>query len=530
MSDNRCMPSSEEAISPAPFASILGVCSLLHEPAGDGDGWSSQVTLLRGKPVVRHAVERLSRVAGIDGVAVLCWDEQAEQLESILHGLDAHLIPHGPARAVPQLIAVSMAQAWADGWRGGLLQTIPQDRGFLAPTAAAVARAVGAEGLFLIDPSFALLDEALCGSIIAHAAVRPGHDLYFTAAAPGLAGLLVSAAHVNRLAETNGHPGSALHYQPEAPCLDPIAADFCFHAPAQLTRTLHDFRVDDDRTLALAEAGLSREPERPTGELIDAFGRAAHPRAITDLTIDLTTARDSKPIWLKPAEEEAPVQALPALALLLDQALAENRQLRITFGRLGDPLCHPEWRQAVAMARSRGEATIHLETDLLCDSAAIVDVASLADLVSVHLPAVTAETYERVMGMDAYARVTRNLAHLIALGRQRNTGLPLIVPTFVKTVANLDEMEPWYDGWITQVGSAVVRGPDAFDNAPPAGVATARMIRSERRPHELIATAAGDLQLGPERLGSIDTLGQRPLRDRLNTLATQVVARDKEAA
>lgn len=529
MSDNSGMPSSNEAIPAVPFASILGVCSLLHETVGNVAAWSSQTALLRGKPVVRHAVERLARVPGIGGVAVLCWDEQAQNLEVILQDIGAHLIPHGPARRIPHLNAVSTAQTWADGWRGGLLQTIPQDRGFFAPTAAAVARAVGAEALFLVDSSFALLDEALCGWLIAHAADRPGHDLYFTAAAPGLAGLLISAARVGRLAEANGHPGSALHYQPESPCLDPIAADYCLHAPFQLTRTLHDFRVDDDRTLAVAEAVLTRDPRITTTGLIEAFDAGADLTRITDLTIELTTARRTKPIWLNAAEPDA--FDLDSLGLLLEQALAENRQLRITFGRLGDPLCHPDWRQALEIARRAGATSIHIETDLLCETAAIAGIAALTDLVSVHLPAVTAATYERVMGTDGYAQVTRNLAHLIALGGKRNSGLPLIVPTFVKTTANLDEMEPWYDGWLTQVGSAVVRGPDAFDNAPPADIATARMIRSERRPRELVVTAAGELKLGRNRMESISTLGRRPLRDRLEkNLATQVVARDKEAA
>ena len=202
----------------------------------------------------------------------------------------------------------------------------------------------------------------------------------------------------------------------------------------------------------------------------------------------------------------------------------------MTFGRTGDPLCHPEWKAILEAAREAGVGSIHVETDLHCEAAAIADLARLADVVSVHLPAVTAGRYAQVMGVDAYGRVTRNLATLMAIAGRRDRGLPLIVPTFVKTTANLDQMEPWYDGWLQQAASAVIRGPDAFDNLPPVGVAVAAMIRSERRPRELLADPDGRLWLGGQPLDSIHTLGTLPLAARLERSVPPVVARDKEAA
>jgi radical SAM protein with 4Fe4S-binding SPASM domain len=40
--------------------------------------------------------------------------------------------------------------------------------------------------------------------------------------------------------------------------------------------------------------------------------------------------------------------------------------------------------------------------------------------------------------------------------------VPIVAPTFVKTRANLGEMEAWYDAWLRAVGSAVIVGPSDY--------------------------------------------------------------------
>ena len=264
---------SDPISQPTPLAAILGVCSLLHElPVGGPWQWNSLERLLAGQPVVAHTVTRLAGVEGVDAVAVLCWDEQVPALEACLSGTSAQVIPHGPARSIPALAAVATAQSWCDGWRGGLLQTIPQDRGFFASTTDAVARAVGADAAFLVDASFALLDVERCSRLIDHARQRPGHDLYFSPLAPGLAGLLVSTNRLGELARQSATPGAALHYDPARPCLDPISADYCWHGPVPLTRTLCDFRIDDPDALAAAERFL--DGMQQDARLLEAFSAA----------------------------------------------------------------------------------------------------------------------------------------------------------------------------------------------------------------------------------------------------------------
>ena len=466
---------------------VLAVCSLLHEPAGRGSA---------GRGVLARTLNRLQSVAGVGATAVLCWQDQADAARGAIGDAAVTLLPHGPRRAMPQLDAVTAAGKWLDGWRGGLLQTTPHDCGYFAKSVAAVARAGSADFVLLIDPASALLDVNLVARLFAHAADKPGHDYYFTPAAPGLTGLLLSRKLVDELAATDGpsHPGRLLHYRPDTPQLDPLAADNCCHGPTPAARTLHDFRLDSDAklrwaTTALgqpASAGWSETPET----LIRAADAAPDHRPPRDITLELTTRRHTRPIWLR---RESPETLLPHL---LNRALAEIADLadsaddlRLTLGGRGDPLCCEAWPAVIDAARQAGVSAVHIETDLLCDADAVTKLAASADVVSVHLPAVTADTYAEITGVDRYDEVKHNVARLLAARR----GTPIVVPTFVKCRQNLSEMEAWYDAWLAAAGSAVIRGPDAFGNDPPADVAAARMIRGERRGRELRILADGRL-------------------------------------
>ena len=447
---------------------------------------------------------------------MLCWQDQAEAAQTIVASLlggdgpPVTLLPHGARRAMPGLDAMTTAARWLDGWRGGLLQTTPHDAGYFAKSIAAVARAARAERVLLVDPSAALLDPGLNDALIARAVEKPGHDLYFTPAAPGLVGLLLSRRLVDGLAAAEGtpaHPGRYLHYRPESPCLDPIAADFCCHAPTRVARSLHDFRADCDektRWLEQVHAALGESASAggfPSAEAaVLAADATTHPRPPRDVTLEVTTRRATRPIWLTtPQADLLPHDLNRAVASLAD---LKTDDLRLTLGGRGDPLCVAGWAGVLDAARDAGVATTHVETDLLCDAATVARVAQLADVVSVHLPAVTAATYAAVMGVDGFETAKQNLARLIAAGRA------LVVPTFVKCRANLAEMEAWYDAWLATAGSAVVRGPDAFGHAAPEGVAAATMIRSERIGRELKILADGTLADAQNR--PLGRLGRTP--------------------
>ncbi len=433
---------------------------MLHE-AGDG----SARRFIRDTAVLRQTVDRVASCDCIDAVVVLCWEDQVAAASGVM-GETASIVPVGPRGTDRAIELVRRSQAWADGWRGGPMMTCPADRGWHATAVEAVADATDAAFLYAVDASFALLDVELTSRLIGHAiaAAAKAEPVSFTPAPPGLVGHVVSREAVWQLASQadakRQHPGSLLHYHPDRPRLDPIGLAASCAGPSWLTHGLGDYRIDTDaRTLLAADvpADLQSLISNPLPERRDA-------------TVDLTTRRRSKPIWLT---------RQPDCDLDLE-ALTDLRHARVTLAGQGDPLLHPQFAEAVAHLRTLGVASIHVETDLL----GAFDIATLTtagvDIVSVHLPATTAATYAAVMGTNGMATALGNLARLITA----DTGM-VIVPTFTKLAINVGEMEGWYDQWIRLAGAAVIRGPDAFNMSPAddvSSLAAAPIARTDRQP------------------------------------------------
>jgi hypothetical protein len=210
---------------------------------------------------------------------------------------------------------------------------------------------------------------------------------------------------------------------------------------------------------------------------------------VRDVTLDLTTRRATTPAWLSPTPP----------ADLDDPDLTHLAGCRVTLGHQGDPLLQPDWQDIVTCLRRAGVASIHVETDLLCDAQDLIALAtSGVEVVSVHLPAMTAATYAKVMGVNAMPKAVGNLSALLAARAKladTTGGLPIVVPTFVKLAANVVEMEAWYDQWLRAADAAVIRGPDALGNTPPetqAARPAAPLRRTDRQPvGDLIAPSSG---------------------------------------
>lgn len=202
------------------------------------------------------------------------------------------------------------------------------------------------------------------------------------------------------------------------------------------------------------------------------------------LAVELTTRRAARPRWLLPAE---PYDLEPAALLSLFQHYSGAGDWRLSLRGAGDPLLSPAWPKIIPAARAAGAARVSIETDLLADPADLAPLAAAVDVIYVHLPAATADTYARVMQCDGFERVTGNLARLIAL-RQQDAGLR-IVPVFVKCRGNAHEAAAWREIWLQRAGAAHIHGEDAFSEA---GDALPRS-RSVPPPPELRVLADGML-------------------------------------
>ena len=182
---------------------VLAILSMLHEPAG-----GARHRLFRGQPVLRWTLQRLARSHQLNSTAILCWDDQAAAVEPV---------PANGARAVSQrgslpiahLNAISAAQRWTDGWRGGLLATCKFDLGFHGPWHAEVAEEANCDAVVLVDPSAGLVDPELIDALVAHGELHHEKEFCFMQAAPGLGGVLLRPSLLKRLAAANAHAGSA---------------------------------------------------------------------------------------------------------------------------------------------------------------------------------------------------------------------------------------------------------------------------------------------------------------------------------
>jgi radical SAM protein with 4Fe4S-binding SPASM domain len=164
---------------------------------------------------------------------------------------------------------------------------------------------------------------------------------------------------------------------------------------------------------------------------------------------------------------------------IIDELGASADDARLSNAGVGDPLLSDNLLPIIERARKAGLA-VHVETDLIRG-----DVAGLArsdaDVVTLHVPALTPQTYAMVMGAESHAVVIENVHTFVRERARRGRGVPILVPTFIKCRDNLGEMEAWYDQWLRAVGTAVVAGPSDHAGQIP-DVAVADMAPPRRRP------------------------------------------------
>jgi hypothetical protein len=506
---------------------VLAVVSLLD----DAPGRSPATRTSRDRSVLAHTIERIANARGVDRVVVLAWDDQAADVATI-DGAELRVI--GPRRPTIAMRARAAALRWSDGWRGGLLNTTEFDRGFHAEATLAAMDAAACGAALLVNASAALIDaDALSRLIDHHAGPAARHEFAFAAGAPGSGAMIVGRDLIDRLRREQCGPGSLLTYHPDRAQHDPLAKEPSLPVPAVVARSMARLTLDSDRQshrLSLAQA------DAPSLAAADRIVRLASRDSLDatprEVTLELTTRRATRPTWslLSKYAVDRPDLTLDAARRTFDELSAVD-DIRLTLAGVGDPLLHAELPAILAAARERGIRAIHVETDLLPASSAILGtLVDAVDVVSVHLPALARETYSTVMRADRMSDVLANMKALL-IERNARGALPILVPTFVKLAANLGEMEAWYDQWLRAVGAAVIAPPSDFggvidyagvaDMTPPARGAC-RSLRSRLAVlcDGTIVACEQDL-LGRRSLGKIGdvaiadawTRGMTPMRD-----------------
>ncbi len=495
-------------------SNTIAVLSMLHEPAHRA---SSAQRMFRDEPVLAWTLRRLAKSKQISRVTILCWADQQSAVASIAEKAGTTCCTPAPRSAMPQIESIAASRRWADGWRGGLLAACEFDRGFHGGWVAQILHEQNADAALLVDPAAALVDPELVDGIIAHAQSNPDVDFYFSPAAPGLSGVLVRRQMVDQLAAGAANPGMLLAYRPDLPQRDPISTPACVTVPAGLARTTTRFTLDSQRQIqriSVATAELNGQLiETPAAQLLRLVSESSAETPLPrELVLELTTRRNTRPIYLPVSHLNVQRGDISLeLAKKAVDELAAADDARLILSGVGDPLLHPDIFEIIQHANRSGVA-LAIETDLLGIDAAAIDrlASSPIDIISVFVPAASARTYQAVMGIDAAKPVMENLCRLIERQRANNRGVPLIVPTFIKTNLNLAEMEPWYDHWLRTLRCAVISGPgDYAGQIPDCGAA--QMEPPLRKPCSRLASRLTILSDGRAVSCEQDVLGHQSL-------------------
>ena len=400
--------------------------------------------MLGGRSVLQHTVDRLRRTS-VDEVVIVHADIAAPPPD--VAGATLHPTSQALTDAVHRRTV--SARKWSPNcWRGGSGGATVYDELIVAGPLLEAIGATGATAALIVGPDWPAVDPGLCEAVIDRYRENPGSNrLTFTQAPPGLAGIVIARDLLEQMHRDRTTFGAMINYNPRAAQADPIAKNVCVQIEPSVRDQRRRFTHDAERCI---------DP------------RDREPRSLRDyqqMVIELTPQRPATgpvvPQHHVTIEREP--MAFDDARRIIDHAAAVD-DMAVTFGGLGDALCHPRWADLARYAIDTGVYGLHLETDLHADPQTLERLAELPiDVLSVRLNADTPETYASLMGGDDLHAVMKRIEWL--LNRRRPDGLQWVVPRMVKTTGNVAELESFVDRWTYFAGHALVERPPMPDQA-----------------------------------------------------------------
>ena len=422
-------------------------------------------------PTLVRTIRRVRMARRIGTIALLT--PQPERARAFLHehDLDAEIVdarmPRDRARAI------ASARAFAPScWRGGIAGLTCYDEVYDPEHTALAMQELGLEATCLLGADWSLIDPTLIDAVCERHLEDPESlSFVFTQAVPGLAPLLVSRRLADDLAaqiEQAGplaSIGGVLGYVPNAGRADPIAKDCCIRIDPRLRNAQVRVIADSPQRARLLAALHQCEAGAPVA---DALAQALDPlasqarRLPSHLTLELCTGRLSsgeRARWLHALREpaERTPMSLDLAARALTQLAEAAPDACVSLEGLGDPLQHPDFDAFIRLTRDAQIRSVHVRTDLLADPGTIDRlIASPVDVISVDLLAHHRETYRTLAGIDAFDRVRESLERLIASREAAPMPTPWIVPRITRCDEVYEELEAFYDHWISRLGACVI--------------------------------------------------------------------------
>jgi hypothetical protein len=477
---------------------------------------------LAGVPVLRRTVQRLAQVKTLGSIHVLARPAERPRVQELLAGLPAIVHPSDLPPA-PHEELVRVARKWAlDNWRGGIGGACAFDESFHAAALQAVAKAASADAVMAVPAHAVLLSPPLAGAMIEHLR-GPGKDyrFVFTQGPPGLTPILMTAPILDELVPAAYPPGVLLAYKPAAAEPDLISKPCCYQVPTAVAMTHGRLLADTSESFATCEAVLKELGEQAAGdaEAVCRFLADRRPLYVpplpAELEVELTT-QDSLPgTRLRPAGKAVPARGEMDLRLLerVVGELAQRDDSLVVFGGFGDPLCHPQWREALRLTRQAGIFGISVQTTgkrlAQIDRDALLNEPP--DLLVVRLDAASEAVYAQVQGEPGLDAAVQAVLALDEARRQRRQVRPVVVPSMIKSRLNVGDLEAFFEQWVTKVGSCWIEGySDRAGQMEPLQVASMAplvRVRCRRLRSRLVVLADGRTVSCDQDYQAIQTVG-----------------------
>ncbi|MGE3181353.1 MAG: radical SAM/SPASM domain-containing protein [Phycisphaerae bacterium] len=459
-------------------------------------GTPSRLREKLGDVQISHAsLRRFAEIGGVDQHFLIVQPRDAESAKAdcqacgVANRVHISLIDDGVR---PRRELFRLARRWNQtSWRGGLMNTTWYDE-FVAPRLCAVILDTHeADAVFLVDAHHAALDPVLSSAMIAQYRAKAGSVRYvFTAAPPGIAGLLLSRAAVAELVEKNLPVGILLTYRPEFPALDPITDDTCLHVDRAVQTAAMRFVADTTRSVERLSAAFGELSANASAlQLCAHSARDGHNFAgpfPAEVEIELTTRDALQHSHLYPRRTARREETFPGLngsagrrchtvdddvravdicdadahaVIRVARELAAYDDRLLVLGGNGDPLLHPRFPQIVREIVAAGQRNIAVETSLLDAPEASIQALSDCKVAAlmVRVDAQSRETYAAIHRCDRFDEVIAGIKAIEERRRSQSIAAPLLVPLFTRCRANIHELDAFYDHWIQAVGSATVR-------------------------------------------------------------------------
>lgn len=500
-----------------------------------------------GLNALELTLARLARAREVDGLVLLSRQpERVRRAIARFEGAERVQIVHvEEPRNETRARAVAGARRWAHWcWRGGVAGLTCHDEVMDPAELLPVMEEFGIDAAAPVGADWCAIDPDLTDACISRHREAPEQmGLVFTQAPPGLAPCVVSRALVKDLAgqSRTGGPlatlGGLLGYTPSRARADAIAKANCVAIEPEMRDLLERFIADSParcesfrEALATLGRGAAGAPTmRIARAVAERLEEAAGPEFVT---LELCTGRltsGDRARWLRgshEAPERRPLDEDEARDLF--KVLGrECPGVAVTLAGAGDPVHHPRWRAVVESALTTpGIAGVHVRTDLLAEPAPVRDLLECgADVVSIDLLANSRQAYAKVAGVDLYERVNQGVNRLVLGWRSlleagRGMATPWIVPRLTRCDATLEEVEEFYDHWLSQCAACVVDPlPRAVagERISPLAVpsrAAARMARGQMTVQCDGAALVGSRQVGNVFGEGLDGVWKRVVRSR----------------